>query len=89
MWYSRVCKILARKYRWVYETGANSLTSQPGVVTGLVAYSSGGNGGILFIEVADMPGSGNVQLTGTLGDVLKESVGVALSWVKVSCFCGL
>ena len=57
-------------------------TSRPGVVTGLVAYSSGGAGSILFIEVAEMPGKGRVQLTGKLGDVLKESVEVALSWVK-------
>jgi len=57
--------------------------AQPGVVTGLVAYSTGTQGSILFIEVADMPGgSGRVQLTGKLGDVLKESVEVALSWVK-------
>ena len=56
--------------------------SVPGIVTGLVAYSSGGQGSILFIEVADMPGTGRVQLTGKLGDVLKESVEVALTWVK-------
>lgn len=56
--------------------------SRPGIVTGLVAYSTGGNGSILFIEVADMPGTGRVQLTGKLGDVLKESVEVALTWVK-------
>ncbi|RYP56217.1 hypothetical protein DL771_012004 [Monosporascus sp. 5C6A] len=57
-------------------------TSQPGIVTGLVAYSSGGNGGILFIEVLDMPGDGSVELTGNLGEVLKESVKVARSWVR-------
>lgn len=56
--------------------------ARPGVVTGLVAYSTGGQGSILFIEVLDMPGNGTVQLTGTLGDVLKESVEVALTWVK-------
>ncbi|KAJ2894504.1 putative atp-dependent protease la protein [Zalerion maritima] len=61
-------------------------TSRPGIVTGLVAYSSGGNGSILFIEVASMPGNGTVQLTGKLGDVLKESVEVALSWVKAHAF---
>jgi ATP-dependent Lon protease len=55
-------------------------------VTGLVAYSSGGNGSILFIEIADMPGSGSVQLTGKLGDVLKESVEVALTWVKAHAY---
>jgi ATP-dependent Lon protease len=61
-------------------------TSRPGVITGLVAYSSGGQGSILFIEIADMPGTGRVQLTGKLGDVLKESVEVALTWVKAHAF---
>ncbi|KAH6554505.1 Lon protease [Parastagonospora nodorum] len=61
-------------------------SSRPGVITGLVAYSSGGQGSILFIEIADMPGSGRVQLTGKLGDVLKESVEVALTWVKAHAF---
>jgi ATP-dependent Lon protease len=51
-----------------------------------VAYSSGGNGSILFIEIADMPGSGSVQLTGKLGDVLKKSVEVALTWVKAHAY---
>ena len=60
--------------------------SVPGIVTGLVAYSYGGQGSILFIEVADMPGSGRVQLTGKLGDVLKESVEVALTWVKAHSY---
>ncbi|KAH7061929.1 Lon protease C-terminal proteolytic domain-containing protein [Paraphoma chrysanthemicola] len=71
------------------EKFAEELTEQhsrPGVITGLVAYSSGGQGSILFIEIADMPGSGRVQLTGTLGDVLKESVEVALTWVKAHAF---
>ncbi|KAI5288304.1 hypothetical protein KEM52_001220, partial [Ascosphaera acerosa] len=61
-------------------------SSRPGIVTGLVAFSSGGTGGILFIEVAAMPGTGRVQLTGKLGDVLKESVEVALTWVKAHAF---
>ncbi|GAO19893.1 hypothetical protein UVI_02033200 [Ustilaginoidea virens] len=61
-------------------------SSRPGIVTGLVAYSMGGNGSILFIEVADMPGNGRVQLTGKLGDVLKESVEVALTWVKAHAY---
>ena len=60
--------------------------SVPGIVTGLVAYSFGGQGSILFIEVADMPGTGKVQLTGKLGDVLKESVEVALTWVKAHSY---
>lgn len=69
-----------------FEEEIAETTSRPGIVTGLVAYSSGGNGSILFIEVADMPGNGRVQLTGKLGDVLKESVEVALTWVKAHAF---
>ncbi|KAF9585033.1 hypothetical protein BGW38_004192 [Lunasporangiospora selenospora] len=52
----------------------------PGVVTGM-AYNDVG-GGILFIEVSQMPGKGHLQLTGSLGDVIKESAHIALSWVK-------
>ena len=69
-----------------FEEEIAETTSRPGIVTGLVAYSSGGNGSILFIEVADMPGKGRVQLTGKLGDVLKESVEVALTWVKAHAY---
>ncbi|CAO3632062.1 unnamed protein product [Cunninghamella blakesleeana] len=53
----------------------------PGVVTGL-AYSGSGNGGILFIEATKMPGKGDLQLTGSLGDVIKESAQIGLTWVK-------
>ncbi|KAI7830384.1 Lon protease C-terminal proteolytic domain-containing protein [Gamsiella multidivaricata] len=52
----------------------------PGVVTGM-AYNGVG-GGIMFIEVSQMPGKGHLQLTGSLGDVIKESAQIALSWVK-------
>ncbi|KAG0005592.1 hypothetical protein BGZ80_011456 [Entomortierella chlamydospora] len=52
----------------------------PGVVTG-IAYNGVG-GGILFIEASQMPGKGNLQLTGSLGDVIKESAHIGLSWVK-------
>jgi len=69
-----------------FEEELAATDSRPGVVTGLVAYSTGAQGSILFIEVADMPGSGRVQLTGKLGDVLKESVEVALTWVKAHAY---
>ena len=65
---------------------ATGSAPRPGIVTGLVAFSTLGQGSILFIEVADMPGQGRVQLTGKLGDVLKESVEVALTWVKAHAF---
>lgn len=35
-----------------------------------------------MIEASDMPGDGNLQLTGSLGDVIKESAQIALTWVK-------
>ncbi|KAG0330385.1 hypothetical protein BGZ99_004755 [Dissophora globulifera] len=64
--------------KYVNEVTERSPT--PGVVTGM-AYNGVG-GGIMFIEVSQMPGKGHLQLTGSLGDVLKESASIALSWVK-------
>lgn len=52
----------------------------PGVVTGLAWTPVGGE--ILFIEATDMPGNGNVILTGKLGDVMKESARISLSLLK-------
>ena len=52
----------------------------PGVVTGLAWTPVGGE--ILFIEATDMPGSGQVILTGQLGDVMKESARISLSLLK-------
>ena len=52
----------------------------PGVVTGLAWTPVGGE--ILFIEATDMPGSGEVVLTGQLGDVMKESAKISLSLLK-------
>ena len=39
-------------------------------------------GEILFIEVALMPGKGNLTLTGQLGDVMKESMQAAMSYIR-------
>ncbi|MCD8120411.1 MAG: endopeptidase La [Lachnospiraceae bacterium] len=52
----------------------------PGIVTGLAWTSAGGE--ILFIETKLTKGKGNVLITGQLGDVMKESVQIALSLVK-------
>ncbi len=54
--------------------------SSPGVVTGLAWTPVGGD--ILFIEGTFMPGSGNMLLTGQLGDVMKESARISLSLIK-------
>jgi ATP-dependent Lon protease len=55
-------------------------TEVPGVATGLAWMPTGGD--ILFIEASQMPGKGNLILTGHLGDVMKESARAALSWVR-------
>lgn len=55
-------------------------TSDAGVSTGLAWTSTGGE--ILFIEAKAMPGSGRLILTGQLGDVMKESVQAALTFVR-------
>lgn len=55
-------------------------SSVPGVVTGLAWTQAGGD--ILYIETLFTKGSGKVTVTGQLGDVMKESVQIAVSLVK-------
>ena len=57
-------------------------TQQPGVVIGLAWTAFGGD--ILFIEATKMPGKGVLKLTGKLGDVMKESVQAAFSYVRAN-----
>jgi ATP-dependent Lon protease len=51
-----------------------------GVATGL-AWTAGG-GSVLFIEATSMPGNGGIQITGRLGDVMRESAELAYSWLR-------
>jgi ATP-dependent Lon protease len=53
---------------------------QVGVATGVAWTASGGE--ILFVEVTKMKGKGNLSLTGSLGDVMKESAQAALSYAR-------
>jgi ATP-dependent Lon protease len=55
-------------------------TKIPGVATGLAVTAVGGD--ILFFEATRMPGKGNLTVTGQLGDVMKESVQAAMSYVR-------
>jgi len=55
-------------------------TEKAGVATGLAVTPVGGD--VLFIEAAAMPGKDRLTLTGQLGDVMKESAQIALSYVR-------
>jgi ATP-dependent Lon protease len=55
-------------------------TAQPGVATGLAWTPVGGD--VLFIEAQATQGSGKLLITGQLGDVMRESAQLALTWVR-------
>jgi ATP-dependent Lon protease len=55
-------------------------TAIPGVATGLAVTGTGGD--VLFVEATSMSGGDPLVLTGQLGDVMKESARIALSWVR-------
>ena len=55
-------------------------TAVPGVATGLAVTGAGGD--VLFVEATAMPGEAGLTLTGQLGDVMKESAQIALSYLR-------
>ena len=55
-------------------------TAVPGVATGLAVTGTGGD--VLFVEATSMDGGTDLVLTGQLGDVMKESARIALSYVR-------
>jgi ATP-dependent Lon protease len=63
-----------------YDPSLLNLDPKVGVATGLAYTSVGGE--VLEIEVTAIPGRGKLQLTGTLGDVMKESASAALSFTR-------
>lgn len=73
----RVCEMLGTA---PYEKTEEELCPQCGMVRGLAWTSVGGT--TLLIEVNTMPGKGKLQLTGNLGDVMKESAQIAISYVR-------
>merc|ERR1711991_247643 len=65
-----------------YEEDSRDRLSRYGVAIGL-GYTGTGSGSILYIECAQMASrEGKVQTTGSLGDVMKESVNIAVSWIR-------
>ncbi|MEO8562036.1 MAG: endopeptidase La [bacterium] len=63
-----------------FDPEAKTNEDKVGVATGLAYTSTGGD--VLEIEVSVVPGRGRLQLTGTLGDVMKESASAALSYAR-------
>jgi ATP-dependent Lon protease len=63
-----------------FDPAATTLEDKVGVATGLAYTSTGGD--VLEIEVSVVPGRGRLQLTGTLGDGMKESASAALSYAR-------
>lgn len=63
-----------------FEEEATNLKPQVGVVRGLAWTSVGGD--TLSIEVSTMPGKGKLGLTGRMGDVMKESAQIALTYIR-------
>jgi ATP-dependent Lon protease len=63
-----------------YDPDENTLDDKVGVASGLAYTSVGGE--VLEIEVGVVPGRGRLHLTGTLGDVMKESASAALSYLR-------
>ena len=61
-------------------------TAVPGVATGLAVTGTGGD--VLFIEATAMDGDPGLILTGQLGDVMKESVSIALSYLRSKGLAG-
>jgi ATP-dependent Lon protease len=63
-----------------FKYGLAELTDQVGVATGLAWTEVGGD--LLSIEALKLPGKGRMKTTGTLGDVMKESIDAASSYVR-------
>lgn len=64
----------------IYYPESRQTIVRPGVVTGLVWTPVGGD--IIFIEVSVMPGKGLVLMTGQMGDIMRESAMIALSFAR-------
>ncbi|MCP4591332.1 MAG: endopeptidase La, partial [bacterium] len=66
-----------------YESEIAARTAAPGVVTGLAFTPVGGE--ILFVEATCMPGNANLNLTGQIGSIMRESAQAAYSIIRSRC----
>ncbi len=73
----QVTELLGKR---IFQPEVGRRTGEPGVATGLAWTPAGGD--VLFVEATAFPGDGKLQITGQLGDVMKESAAAALSYIK-------
>ena len=64
----------------MFENTTNARLGQSGVAVGLAWTTVGGQ--VMVVEATKMKGEGDLVLTGQLGDVMKESATLALSWIR-------
>merc|ERR1719424_281805 len=64
----------------IFENDLLDQVGRPGVVTGLAWTPTGGEA--LMVEASKMTGTGQMRLTGQLGDVIKESASICMSWIR-------
>ena len=64
----------------IYDDVLSDRLGRVGVAMGLAWTSVGGE--VLVVEASKMAGSGDLVLTGQLGDVMKESATIALTWIR-------
>ena len=64
----------------MYDNTLSDRIGRIGVAMGLAWTSFGGE--VLVVEASKMSGNGDLVLTGQLGDVMKESATIALSWIR-------
>ncbi len=75
---SKMVRAYLKKER--FESERSEPITMPGIATGLAVTAVGGD--ILYIEASRMPGTGRLNLTGQLGDVMRESAEIAYSYVR-------
>ena len=66
----------------IYEDDIRDRLTQPGIAIGMAWTAVGGR--ILYIEASRSRGRGKIEITGQLGDVMKESVMTGLGWIKAN-----
>jgi len=64
----------------MYDDDLGQMVDQPGIAIGMAWTQAGGK--LLLVEASKAPGKGHLQITGQLGDVMKESVLTAYGWIK-------